>query len=116
MQNRRKSKDLVIYIARILSILSWILFLIALVVSYYAAPEHDWGWLRYKEIEIRDYWATPLTGYLYIMLWVAAFCSYVVIMISHFRERRASDDKHYNSILLFVITCAWLVYLVGSFG
>lgn len=116
MQNRRKSKDLVVYIARILSILAWILFLIALVVSYYAAPEQDWGWLRYKGIERKDYWSTPLTGYLYVMLWVAALCSYAAILISHFRERRATDDKHYNSVLLFIITCSWLLYIAGAYS
>ena len=44
-----------------------VIFTVALVISFYAAPEKEYGITRYKGIEVRDYWASPLTDYLYAL-------------------------------------------------
>ena len=51
-----------VMLKKILVIISWLLFLVALIMSYYAAPDKDYGVLRYYDIEIRQFWLTPLTG------------------------------------------------------
>lgn len=109
---RRKAPDKWFYVTKALAITAWLLFLFALVVSYYAAPETNYGVLRYKGIEIRQFWLTPLTGYLYIVLWVSALISYLYLLTERFRTKRAGDQKLFSPILLLVITLTWLVYLL----
>jgi hypothetical protein len=67
IKGRRKFIDFWFYLARILMLLSWMMFVFALVMSFYAAPEKNYGVLRYYELEIRQFWLTPLTGYLYLI-------------------------------------------------
>ncbi|NQZ23539.1 MAG: hypothetical protein HRT53_15985 [Colwellia sp.] len=111
-KNRRSSTDIGVVLIRILALSGWLLFIIAIGMSYYAAPEQDYGLLRYKGIEIRQFWLTPLTGYLYIVLWVSALCSYFCLVLDHYRSRRKSDSKHFNLVLLLTVTFAWVMYIL----
>ena len=111
-EKRRKSKDFWFYLVRGLTIASWLLFIFALGMSYYAAPDADYGVLRYREIEIRKFWLAPLTGYLYIILWVSALTSYLSIVLDNYRNRRKEDSSHFNAFLLLLITMAWIVYIL----
>ncbi len=110
--DRRKKVDIWVKIIRILALLGWLIFIVALFVSYYAAPDNDYGVLRYHQITIRKFWLTPLTGYLYILLWCSALLSYLCIIIDKYRSRRASDNKQFNFSLLFIVSIAWVVYIV----
>lgn len=111
MMNRRKSPDKWIYILRFLAVVGWAFFIVSLVVSYYAAPEEDYGLLRYHNIEIRDNWLTPLTGYLYATLWSSALISLICLVITNYRSRRVEDSKMFNLILLIITTTAWITYI-----
>jgi len=110
--NRRKSPDKWVFIVRILTLLSWLLFIVALCVSYYAAPEKDYGLLRYHEIEVRTYWLVELTGYLYKTLWLSAMVSFLSLIVHKFRSRRQSDSKNFNLVLLMAISIAWAIYIL----
>ena len=109
---RRKSNDVWRYIQKSLAATSWLLFLIALVMSYYAAPDKDYGVLRYYDIEIRQFWLTPLTGYLYILLWLSALGSYLALMTDRYRSRRRNDNPHFNLMFLLAVNLFWLVYIL----
>ena len=111
-KNRRTHRDVWVYITRTLAILGWLAFTLALLVSSYAAPETNYGLDRYHHEDIRSFWLTPLTGYLYIILWTSALSSYLCLLIDHFRNRRKSDNKHFNLILLMLISIAWLSYIL----
>jgi hypothetical protein len=69
-KNRRIFKDIWVVLIRILALSRWALFIFAIVMSYFAAPDQNYGYLRFRGIEIRQFWLTPLTGYLYIVLYV----------------------------------------------
>ncbi len=112
IKERRKSEDFWFYLVRGLTITSWILFIFALGMSYYAVPETDYGVLRYKEIEVRKFWLAPLTGYLYIILWVSALTSYLSIILDNYRSRRKGESPHFNAFLLLLITMAWIIYIL----
>jgi hypothetical protein len=112
LKNRRSSTDIGVVLTRILALSGWVLFIFAIGMSYYAAPEQDYGLLRYKGIEIRQFWLTPLTGYLYIVLWVSALCSYFCLVLDHYRSRRRRDSKHFNLVLLLTVTIAWVMYIL----
>jgi len=118
MLNRRKRENLdyLVLIMKALALTGWLLFVIGLVVSFYAAPDDDFALLRYHEIEIRTYWLTPLTGYLYVILWLSALFSYLSITINHFRSRRKDDNQHYNYLLLFTIVVCWIIYIARDFA
>lgn len=111
-KERRSAVDIWTYIVRVLTIIGWGLFVFALIVSYYAAPDSDYGLLRYHNIEIRKFWLMPLTGYLYIVLWLSALCSYFCLILDKYRSRRESDGKHFNILLLLVITIAWISFIL----
>ncbi len=81
-------------------------------MSYYAAPDKDYGVLRYYDIEIRQFWLTPLTGYLYILLWLSALGSYLALMTDKYRSRRRSDAPLGNLIFLLAVNLTWLVYIL----
>ncbi|MBU2894780.1 hypothetical protein KO495_15820 [Colwellia sp. D2M02] len=109
---RRKNIDTWVYGKILLALVSWILFLVALIMSYYAAPESNYGVLRYYDIDVRQFWLTPLTGYLYILLWLSALGSYLALMLDKYRNRRKADNPHYHLIFLLVINLIWLVYIL----
>ncbi|WP_232771312.1 hypothetical protein [Colwellia sp. 75C3] len=109
---RRKTSDVWRYIQTSLAVTSWLLFLIALVMSYYAAPDKDYGVLRYYDVEIRQFWLTPLTGYLYILLWLSALGSYLALITDKYRSRRRNDNPHFNLMFLLGVNLFWLVYIL----
>lgn len=111
IKERRRSPDKWVYISRLFAVISWLLFIIALIVSFYAAPEENYGYLRYGDIAIRDYWIKPLANYLYITLWLSAFFSFVCLIITNYRSRRHLDSKKFNLVLLIITSAAWLTYL-----
>ncbi|GHF91772.1 hypothetical protein [Thalassotalea marina] len=111
-EERRKEDDVWLKALRVTTILAWLVFAIALIISYYAAPEANYGVLRYKGIEVRQFWLTPMTGYLYVLLWISALFSYVTLLIHKYRSRRKTDDKRFNIWLLFVVSVSWVIYIV----
>lgn len=113
-QERRKSADFWSYSKNILIVTSWLTFLIALTMSYYAAPDTDYGVLRYYDIEIRQFWLTPLTGYMYMLLWLSALGAYLAMMIDKYRSRRRSDNPQYNLIFLLIVNLAWLFFILSK--
>jgi hypothetical protein len=110
-QERRKGNDSWIYFSRFLAIGGWLLFIVASVLSYHAAPEKSYGLYRYHNIEVREYWLASLTPYLYMVLWGSALASLVSLTITKYRTRRATDDRYYNMLLLLLVVLAWLVYV-----
>ena len=118
-KERRNKVDFWAYVVKTLAILGWLLLAFALIISYHAAPETDYGILRYHNIEIRKYWHTPLTDYLYIVLWISALSSFLCLILHKYRRRRKNDGGLFTTILLLVITIVWVCFIfiqVYSFG
>lgn len=113
IKERRKSSDFWFYLARALAIVSWVMFIFALGVSFYAAPEKSYGVVRYHDIEIRQFWLTPLTGYLYLVIWFSAAGSYASMLVERYRGRRQNDNTHYNLYFLLIINLIWLSIILN---
>jgi magnesium-transporting ATPase (P-type) len=111
VKERRKGPDFWVISARVIAILSWCVFIIALVLSHFAAPEQTYGIVRYHNIPVRDFWNKPLTDYLYLLLWFSAIMSFICLVINQFRSRRATDSTYFNAILLLFVCLAWLTYI-----
>jgi len=113
IKERRKSHDAWFYLGRVLALLSWIMFIFALVMSFYAAPEKSYGVVRYHGIEIRQFWLTPLTGYLYLVIWFSAAGSYATMLVERYRSRRQCDNSQYHLYFLLVINLIWLSVILN---
>lgn len=113
LKERRKSHDFWFYLARTLAIASWIMFIFALAMSFYAAPEKSYGVVRYHDIEIRQFWLTPLTGYLYLVIWFSAAGSYASMLVERYRGRRQNDNTHYNLYFLLIVNLIWLSVILN---
>ncbi len=107
-KDRRKSLDFWYYLARTPTISSWVACCAAVYISYYVAPETNYGVLRYYNIEVRQIWLTPLTGYLYLVIWFSAAGIYAATLIDKYRSRRRSDNTHYNAYFLLAFNLIWL--------
>ncbi len=111
-KERRQAGDFWFYFKSSLAITSWFVFIFALIMSFYAAPETNYGVVRYYDIEIQQFWLTPLTGYLYILLWLSALGSYISLLVGKYRNRRRVDHPEYSLIFLLTINLIWLIYLL----
>jgi len=111
-KERRIKPDNLKIIVRWLMVLAWASFVFAIVLSHYAAPEQSYAFLRYKVIDTRDYWLTPLTDYLLYIIYFGAILSIISLAIDRFRTRRSTDNKHFNLVMLLVLSVTWASYII----
>jgi len=112
--DRRNGPDFWLLLTRYLSLLGWLLIIVAMVIAFYAAPETDYGLLRYYQLQIRTSWVTPLTTYLYFILWFNALLSIGCIVINRYRSRRSSDSHYFNLVLLLLVSTVWFLYIFSD--
>jgi hypothetical protein len=93
-----------------LSLIGWVILIVALGLSHLAKPEMETGLTRYWGIELRDYWEPTLTSQLVYLLWWCCAVSLCSIVLNQFRLRRASDRQQYNSVALLLIALAALSF------
>ena len=110
--DRRQGADFWLILSRVLAIVGWLFFIVALVVSFYAAPEIEYGVIKYHGVEVRKVWQPRLTNYLFLILWFNALASFSAIVINRFRTRRVTDiNPIFNLVLLLLTSIAWAVYI-----
>ncbi len=109
-KNRRKGPDWVVLSFHWLSVVGWVILIVALGLSHLAKPEMNSGLVRYWGIQFRDYWEPTLTGQLIYLLWWCCLVSLFSIVLNQFRLRRATDRQQYNSVALLLIALAALSF------
>lgn len=109
-KNRRKGPDWIVLTFHWLSVVGWIILIVALGLSHLAKPEMRTGLTSYWNIELRDYWEPTLTGQLIYLLWWCCLISLISIVLNQFRLRRATDRQQYNSVALLLIALAALSF------
>jgi magnesium-transporting ATPase (P-type) len=112
--DRRKGPDFWVRLTQVLTIVGWLLFIVALIISYYAAPETNYGINRYHHIEVRSFWLYSYTRYLYFILWFNAALSFGCFIINSYRSKRAEDSKYFNLVLLFLVSISWFLYIYSD--
>lgn len=110
LKNRRKGPDWVVSSFHWLSVIGWVMLIVALGLSHMAKPEMNSGLVRYWGIQIREYWEPTLTGQLIYLLWWCCLVSLCSIILNQFRLRRATDRQQYNSVALLLIAMAALSF------
>lgn len=111
---RRRAPDFLVYFTRALVLVSWATFIVALIISFYAAPEESYGLLAHHNIAVRETWLMPLTNYLYAILWFSAAASFFCLVLTQFRSRRKDDSKQFNLVLLLITVFSWVIYIFIS--
>ena len=53
-KNRRKSNDMLTHVSMIIGSASWLIFLFAVMMSYYTAPDTNYDVLSYNNINIKN--------------------------------------------------------------
>ncbi|MGJ8692365.1 MAG: hypothetical protein ACSHW0_07775 [Thalassotalea sp.] len=116
---RRQSADKWIYLLRSLAACSWLLFFVALIITYSTSPEAT---ITMSSILVTNADISAgsqsagfqLTHYLYEILWSSAFTSYLCLVLAKHRSRRQKDSKHLNVTMLLVATFAWATYMLTA--
>jgi len=89
--DRRKGPDYLAKILTLTSIVGWLLILIALIFLFVSQPEMDTGIVRYRGIEIRDYWLAGWRNAAFIFMVLSSVSSVIAWFVHRKRSRRASD-------------------------
>ena len=113
--NRRIGPDWIQKAMLWLAISCWVLFLAALILFHYAKPEDAYGYLRYLDIEVRDYWLPDMKTLLELILWTCNGLTLLTIIVNHFRSRRVQDRRWYNLILLLLVSAGAIFTLIRPF-
>lgn len=111
---RHQENDWLLMLIRVLTLLSWSLFIIALIVSHYARPELEYGIVRFLGGEFRSEWLQTPKHILQILLLVCAVLSNINIILRQRRNRRASDSIGLNQIGLFIFSAILLIVIQFS--
>ena len=109
-KERRKGPDLIVRLVYWSSLIGWILFIIALMVSHEAKPEMNTGLVRYWQIPIRSEWNEALMPAMLGLLWWSCITSLISIGLNRLRLRRRHDQVRSNAIILLVVALGALSY------
>lgn len=108
-KNRRQGPDWLLRMLQWLSILGWVLFLIALTVLHYARPEFNSGQVQFHQIAIRSHWLPHLTDPLLYLLLSCCALSLIALILQRYRSRRAEDGLGVHRALLLLVSLATLL-------
>lgn len=100
---RHKNTDVIVFIIRGLSVFSWGVFILSLILFHYARPEMEFGIMRYFAIEARDYWLAKPKNMVTVLLLLSTLISAIVIFLKQLRAKRHSDSVGANQIGLVLI-------------
>ena len=113
MNERRKGADFWSKLMITLNIIAWLAVLVIAVMMYYAQPEMQTGAMRYKGIQVRDYWQEWLP-LIRPVVTATTLMVLVAILINLKRMKRKQDRLHRNYFLLIALLSifAWVVFTV----
>lgn len=95
-----------------LNILSWLVFVAALIMFHYARPEIEYGIVKYFSLEVRHVWLAQAKNILLLLLYLCAGLSFFCMLLSRLRNRRQSDNQRYNLIMLLLVSIGFILVLV----
>lgn len=107
-ENRRKGPDFLINIVNFASIVTWILFILALISFHYAKPELETLITRAYQLELRERWIETYLRMMQICLLVCGGLSITALILQQKRTRRRSDTFRYHFIISGLLACTGL--------
>lgn len=115
-KNKPRKRDQLQRVLSGLTILCWIVFLIALIVFHYARPQIDYGFLKYKDVVVREHWDAEYLPWYLMLLWGCMAITLFDLGVRILRRHRHRHHHYYNLvILLLMVTASLGCYYVGLF-
>lgn len=113
MQIKRSNKpDLIAKFIMGLNILSWLVFVAALIMFHYARPEIEYGIVKYFGLDVREEWLAQPKNILLLLLYTCAGLSFIGMLLGRVRNRRRSDNHRYNLVMLLLVTIGFILVLI----
>jgi hypothetical protein len=91
-----------------LAIISWLIFIVALVVFHYGRPEQSYGVLQYFGIIVRADWIPDLRHWYQSLLRICCGLSLVSLLVNHSRVK-TKNRVRFNTVLLLLVTLTLLL-------
>jgi hypothetical protein len=107
--DRRNGKNYLVKAINVFTVLSWVVFFLAIVISHYGRPETSNIIIRFHDIQIRDYWIPHLKVWLLILLGCCTTVSVVSLIANQLRKKRRSDSLRFSLYFLSFI-CAVIFF------
>jgi len=95
-----------------LNILSWLVFVAALIIFHYARPEIEYGIVKYFGLDVREEWLAQPKNILLLLLYTCAGLSFIGMLLGRVRNRRRSDNHRYNLLMLLLVCIGFILVLV----
>ncbi|PAJ73652.1 hypothetical protein CJF42_14645 [Pseudoalteromonas sp. NBT06-2] len=113
MQIKRSNKpDLLLKFVFGLNILSWFIFIAALVMFHFARPEIEYGIVRYFGLSVRKAWLSNPKDILLFLLYTCSFISILAMVIGRVRNRRRHDAQRYNLFMLLLVCIGFILVMI----
>jgi len=113
LQIKRSNKpDLIAKFIMGLNILSWLVFVAALIIFHYARPEIEYGIVKYFGLDVREEWLAQPKNILLLLLYTCAGLSFIGMLLGRVRNRRRSDNHRYNLLMLLLVCIGFILVLV----
>lgn len=106
VDRRQRKPDLLLRILRITASLGWLAILMLQIVMWQAAPEIEFGLLKYHGIEVRTYWEPSWVKYMPFLLAACTLLSLTALGVTPLRSRRKNDPKRVHLLILLGLTVA----------
>jgi glucan phosphoethanolaminetransferase (alkaline phosphatase superfamily) len=94
-----------------ISVVSWLVFVIALMVFHYARPAVVYGMQDFNPMQAQQGWSETLSVYLIILLFVCMLLNILVLVLKRQRTRRTRDAYGVNGFILLFVALGSLVAL-----
>lgn len=94
-----------------ISVVSWLVFVIALMVFHYARPAVVYGMQDFRPLQAQQGWSETLSLYLIILLFVCMLLNILVLFLKRQRTRRARDTYGVNGFILLFVALGSLIAL-----
>ena len=107
--DRRRKPDLLQRSFFWLALISWGLFLLAILAFNYARPELEYGLLRYLGIDIRSSWIAKIQEIFLFALWSCFGVTSLSVYLNFYRNRRLEDFHIFYFVLLLIIVAVTLL-------
>ena len=116
LKERRRKPDLVVRLATVLSLISWLVTFSVWIVLDRASPEKETMFSRFFGITVRSYWNSSLLQIAWTMLVVSLGTCILAFIFNILRKRRKTDKYKLSVIIIGVINIAGIIFFLSRFG
>lgn len=104
IERRNRKPDKLTMVLRIAAILGWVAIFTLPIIGWQAAPETDFGIVRFHGLEVRDHWEPYWVQFMPFVLAACTLLSLLALGVSPLRSRRKSDPKRAHLLILLALT------------